>query len=289
MNPSDGVTIYNESGILLKRGAAFHVPSDFAINNLFYTIWSNEYVCNQEYSVRRNFLEYYSITQVLEGEMEFEYMGKNFKVSAGNLVLIDLRNPHFYRVTSPQCVKWEILFRGNASAAYYDLITSHYGYVYKNQGRIASIVNRIREELISSFPDDHRISFLIHELLSNIQLQDHPVVPPIIEIALEYINKNYSQSLKIDDIADYVNLSKHYFSRQFQAYTGYSPHDYLIYVRILEANEMLTEKRMSVAEVAEACGFVNTSHFVRVFKEKTGQTPASFRNFFNMLRDNVKK
>ena len=39
---------------------------------------------------------------------------------------------------------------------------------------------------------------------------------------------------------------------------------------------------LTIAEIAERCGFANTSHFTRFFREKTGQTPAAFRNFFHL-------
>jgi transcriptional regulator GlxA family with amidase domain len=53
-------------------------------------------------------------------------------------------------------------------------------------------------------------------------------------------------------------------------------------VRVNAAKEMLTERILSVAEIAEQCGFANTSHFTRFFREKTGQTPAAFRKYFKL-------
>ena len=52
---------------------------------------------------------------------------------------------------------------------------------------------------------------------------------------------------------------------------------------VAEMREMLIEKIRPVAEIAERCGFANTSHFTRFFREKTGQTPAAFRKSFNLM------
>ena len=93
---------------------------------------------------------------------------------------------------------------------------------------------------------------------------------------------HYGENIQIGDIAEYVSLSRYYFTRLFRKETGRTPNEYLADVRINAAKEMLTERILSVAEIAEQCGFANTSHFTRFFREKTGQTPAAFRKYFKL-------
>ena len=105
---------------------------------------------------------------------------------------------------------------------------------------------------------------------------------PPVEEAIEFINSHYDGPLQISEIAEHVSLSRFYFTRLFRKETGRTPNDYLADVRINAAKEMLTDKILTIAEIAERCGFANTSHFTRFFREKTGQTPAAFRNFFRL-------
>jgi transcriptional regulator GlxA family with amidase domain len=101
--------------------------------------------------------------------------------------------------------------------------------------------------------------------------------------AMNYIYNHYGEQVQISDIAEHVSLSRYYFTRLFRKETGRTPNDYLAEVRINFAREMLIEKILPVAEIAERCGFANTSHFTRFFREKTGQTPAAFRKSFNLM------
>lgn len=57
--------------------------------------------------------------------------------------------------------------------------------------------------------------------------------------AIDYINKNYSKRLTVDDIARYINLSPSQFSRQFKKQIGTSPYDYLLSVRLTKAKEQV--------------------------------------------------
>ena len=91
------------------------------------------------------------------------------------------------------------------------------------------------------------------------------------------------EQVQISEIAEHVSLSRYYFTRLFRKETGRTPNEYLAEVRINFAREMLIEKILPVAEIAERCGFANTSHFTRFFREKTGQTPAAFRKSFNLM------
>ncbi len=280
MNQFQDLIISNEPGIISKERARFQTVSEFARQNLFFAVWSDEYTLDTHYSVSRDFLDYYSVTEIIEGEMEFIYDDEAFTARAGNLVLLDFHKPHFYRAASSKVIKWEMLFKGNITSEYYNLITGEHGFVHKNKGRIKSLVDRLKQELTSLYPEEHKISSLICDLLSNIYLQEKEDFSSIIQAAISYINQNFSDRLLVKDVANHLGLSKYYFSRLFTRDTGFSPHNYIRHVRIREAKELLTTLDIPVSEIAEKCGFINTSHFIRVFHENVGQTPLEFKNSF---------
>ena len=100
---------------------------------------------------------------------------------------------------------------------------------------------------------------------------------PITE-ATQYIQHHYEQSLTIGGLAQLAHMSKSYFIHRFTEQVGYSPIDYLNRYRISQATEMLQTSRMSIAQIADRCGFSSITHFNRLFKRYTGKTPMVIRN-----------
>lgn len=276
------IRINNEKGIIRESGGGFHSPLESAVRHMFYAAWSGRYECNRIYSVRREHLDFYSVIYVLEGQLEVEYEGKILQVRQNEAVLLDFHKPHAYRAVSDRVDKWEMLFKGNESAAWYEMVTGDGDYLFKAAGRLQRTLTGLMEELNAPYPQDHTISLLIHTMFCNMIDQKALTLSPPVEEAILYMNSHYGDSIQIGEIADHVSLSRFYFSRLFRKETGRSPNEYLADIRINAAKEMLTERIHSITEISELCGFTNTSHFTRFFREKTGQTPAAFRSSFNL-------
>ncbi|MBE6002224.1 MAG: helix-turn-helix transcriptional regulator [Sarcina sp.] len=276
------IRINNEKGIIRESGGGFHSPLESAVRHMFYTAWSGRYECNRIYSVRREHLDFYSVIYVLEGQLEVEYEGKTLQVRQNEAVLLDFHKPHAYRAVSDRVDKWEMLFKGNESAAWYEMVTGDGDYLFKAAGRLQRTLTGLMEELNAPYPQDHTISLLIHTMFCNMIDQKALTLSPPVEEAILYMNSHYGDNIQIGEIADHVSLSRFYFSRLFRKETGRSPNEYLADIRINAAKEMLTERIYSITEISELCGFTNTSHFTRFFREKTGQTPAAFRSSFNL-------
>lgn len=93
----------------------------------------------------------------------------------------------------------------------------------------------------------------------------------------EYILKHYRQPIKIADLASDVNRTPNYVTNMFKEVTGQSPIQYLHYVRVSAARDLITETDMSMIEIADHLGFCDQSYFSKVFKSILGSTPLSFR------------
>ena len=72
-------------------------------------------------------------------------------------------------------------------------------------------------------------------------------------------------------------MSDSAFCHFFKKKTGRNFADYVNEVRIGHAAQMLYETTDGIAEICYACGFNNTSNFIRVFKKKRGETPSQYR------------
>ncbi|MBP1993231.1 response regulator [Paenibacillus eucommiae] len=93
----------------------------------------------------------------------------------------------------------------------------------------------------------------------------------------EYIEDNFNQPLRLEEIARRVNFSENYFSQRFRQETGYSFSDYLMNYRIEKAKELFLLDQLSTEEVAEQVGYANTNYFTRVFKKITGMTISDYK------------
>lgn len=95
--------------------------------------------------------------------------------------------------------------------------------------------------------------------------------------AIQFMHEYYSANISINDICKLIYLSPCHFKRVFKDYTGQTPYQYLMRIRLEKAKEILKENDDPIEEVAKMCGFVNSGHFSTVFKRNTGMSPSEYR------------
>lgn len=93
----------------------------------------------------------------------------------------------------------------------------------------------------------------------------------------EYINKNYTEEIRLPVLADMVGMTPVSFSRFFKLRTGKNLSDYIIDIRIGYATRLLVDSTKTIAEICYECGFNNLSNFNRIFKKKKKISPKEFR------------
>lgn len=100
---------------------------------------------------------------------------------------------------------------------------------------------------------------------------------PRFDSIIDYIHRNFiDPELSISKIADIFFYNEKYLSSLFIKNTGVKFTDYLTKLRIDYAVSLLEDKPMSVATLAEECGFSDPLYFSKVFKKHTGQTPSKY-------------
>ncbi|HOJ46952.1 MAG TPA: AraC family transcriptional regulator, partial [Bacillota bacterium] len=94
---------------------------------------------------------------------------------------------------------------------------------------------------------------------------------------LEYIDKNLSSKITIQDIASAVHLSPSHLSSLFKQKTGLTVYSFILSKRLILARKLLMETDMLLDDIAEECGFSDVSSFIRCFRERVGTTPGQYR------------
>jgi len=105
-----------------------------------------------------------------------------------------------------------------------------------------------------------------------------------LDVAFDYMNKNFSKLISLNDVAELVNMSEVSFSRFIKKRTGKTFIDNLNEIRLGHATRMLIETSNTVAEICYLCGFNNISNFNRAFKRKKNCTPSAYRLNFSGSR-----
>ncbi|TFF36770.1 AraC family transcriptional regulator [Mucilaginibacter psychrotolerans] len=91
-----------------------------------------------------------------------------------------------------------------------------------------------------------------------------------------FIDTHYHQPLNLDDIADEAYFSKFHFIRLFKSTYGKTPHQYLIAVRITNAQRLL-KSGMPVTDACYTIGFDSLSSFSALFKRLVKQSPSAWQ------------
>ncbi len=105
-----------------------------------------------------------------------------------------------------------------------------------------------------------------------------PVLDNHISKALEYINRNLSNTFSLEDICEHISVSKYYLCHKFRKIVGLTVGEYILSRRISVARKYLRGSDITISEVAEAAGFSSFSYFSKTFKQYEGVTPSEFRN-----------
>jgi AraC-like DNA-binding protein len=98
-----------------------------------------------------------------------------------------------------------------------------------------------------------------------------------VQKGIEYITSNYSYPITVENIAEYVGLSRSHLFRSFENVLGVSPKEYLTDFRIKQSCYLLKNSDLSVTAIANSVGFDNSLYFSKTFHKKKGMPPKEYR------------
>ena len=94
---------------------------------------------------------------------------------------------------------------------------------------------------------------------------------------VSYIQQNYIGKILLREFGEQFHLSEKYISRYFKEHFHITLSQYVTYLRLEHAKQMLQETDISVTEVAMQSGYQNISYFIRSFKKTYGVSPLKYR------------
>ena len=95
------------------------------------------------------------------------------------------------------------------------------------------------------------------------------------------MRQNAAQEFDLEELARRHNVGYSYRRKMFKKYTGVSPGQYHLQLRIIRAKELLISTDKSIKEISLELGFQTIHYFSLIFKKKVGMNPSEFRKRLN--------
>lgn len=103
----------------------------------------------------------------------------------------------------------------------------------------------------------------------------------------EWLQKNFQQSISLKSLAERFDISVRSFNRRFRVAADKTPLQYLQEVRLEQAKALLKHSNLTIAEIAFAVGYQDTSYFAGLFKRTNAVTPNEYRHLVRTKLFNV--
>lgn len=230
----------------------------------------------------------YQLLYVASGKVHFFFNGKDTVVSSGSMVLYRPHEPQkyiYYAEDHPE-IFW-VHFTGNDVEnilEYYNFpfdgnviktgVSPDFKQIFTDMIQELQICRPRFEEVLTSLLN--HLFILISRNLEENRFMPNTVHEDIVQ-AVHYFNQNYSQEIVIEKYAQEHRISTAWFTRSFKQYTGVTPMQYVLSLRMTNAQYLLEQTSSNMTEISNIVGYENPLYFSRLFKKHFGVSPAQYR------------
>ena len=232
----------------------------------------------------------YQIIYIASGKAHFYFHGKEEIVTAGNMILYRPKEEqrYYYYGTDHTEVYW-VHFTGNnvknILRSYEipdDIHVIHTGTSLEYKNLFLQMIQEMKhckvnyEELLT-FHLQHLL-IMMHRCLTYKPQGKNISMMKEIDAAVRYFHDNYHKQISIEEYAEAHNMSVSWFIRNFKEYTNETPVQYILSLRVSNAQTLLETTDYNVNEISSIVGYDNPFYFSRLFKKTNGMSPSEFRN-----------
>ena len=231
---------------------------------------------------------HYLIHFILSGKGIFQLNGKKYPLDAGNGFLIGPDELTFYQAdeSDPWTYVW-VGFSGTKAASTLEqmgLSSNHPVFQSDKTEELYAIVREMMEYNTFGLSNDLRRNGYLGIFLATIAesatfhgKSEEDKGNTYVSKAIEFIQKNYCNPIKVTDVADFVCIYRSYLSTLFQNYIKMSPQQFLTAYRIQKACELLQISELTVESIALSCGYQDPFVFTKAFRQLKGISPSGYR------------
>lgn len=246
--------------------------------------------------------DFYEIYFFVSGNVSFVIEGKNYSLKPGDIFLINNREIHkplledgcvyerYVIWVKPEFIKSYSTDSSNLSRCF-DSTSKNKHNLLRPNANMLSLIKKIILKLkdvcnSSGYGNDVLRSLYLVELLAYLNIayidaykgniQEDIVYNKKVNEVIRYINDNLSEDLSLETLSKKFFTSKYHLLREFKKYAGYTPHDYALQKRLINAKTLLREG-YRILDICQLCGFGDYSNLSRSFQKVYGITPREYR------------
>jgi AraC-like DNA-binding protein len=241
--------------------------------------WNNGRVLNE-----------YQINYITSGQGILETRDNEYPVSPGTIISLQPGLWHRYR-PDPK-TGWKENYIGFDGKIITSFISNEYmkyanepviyiGFQEKVLEPLLRIIEEIKEEKIAyQQVCSGLLIYMIGNIISIIRNKEfaNTLIEQKILKARLFIRDNTYEDIDLPKLAADNNLSYSYFRTMFRKFTGISPTQYHLILKLQKAREMLISSNKSIKEISYELNFNSVYHFSKIFKQKMGVRPSSLRH-----------
>lgn len=231
----------------------------------------------------------YQIIYIASGKAHFYFHGVEQIVTAGNMVIFrpkEEQRYYYYGVDHTE-VYWLHFTGGNVKNILRkygitdDMRIIHTGTSLEYKHIFEQIIQELKlckedyEELLVNYLQ--HLLILLHRVINSKPRGKNQLLMQEMDHAVRYFHENYNKPISIEDYAAKQHMSVSWFIRNFKEYTDSTPAQYLLSLRIANAQTLLETTNYNITEIAEIVGYDNPLYFSRIFKKQNGMSPSEFR------------
>lgn len=235
----------------------------------------------------------YQLLYIASGKAHFHFDGREEIVTAGHMVLYRPKEPQKYEYYGKdQTEVYWVHFTGSnvknllRSYGLTDKKRVFYcGSGLEHQNHFRSMIQELQmcKEDYPEMLEIHlrQIFITLHRYLTASAKTENRQIAEEIDEATMYFNEHYNESICIDEYAKTHHMSTAWFIRSFKHYTGSTPMQYILSIRIYNAEALLANPQYNITEIAAIIGYDNPLYFSRIFKKMKGLSPSEYRKHIN--------
>lgn len=231
----------------------------------------------------------FQLLYVASGKAHFYFNGTEEIVTAGHMVIYrpkEEQRYYYYGVDQPE-VYW-VHFTGNnvknILRQYGIVDSSHVIYTGTSLEYKRIFTQMIQELQMCKENYEELLVLLLRQIF--ILIRRHSASRPKainsyleneMERAVKHFHEHYNTAISIEDYAASRGMSASWFIRSFKEFTGSTPMQYILAIRMMNAQNLLETTEYNVTEIGNIVGYDNPLYFSRLFKKQNGVSPSEFR------------
>lgn len=267
-----------------------HLPSEKAVQLLPYVQMAGSFCSDENYVIKRKKYDSLLLVFTVSGKGYLKYDRKEYALSGQTGFIIDCNQPHVYFTDKKEL--WNFIwvhFNGLQAKKLVSFILENMSPVF-TAGKNSVMETRLNM-VLEVLPNrglhyDILLANHLNAILGELLLKSSPggegnrYIPEVVTKAIEVMESQFARKLTLESLAQQIYTNKFDLSRKFKKYMGITPYEYLIKHRIIQSKNLLEGTKLTVAEVAAAVGFDDTSHFIKVFRKYEKTTPLKYRQYW---------